>query len=190
VALIPPANAWIGDVLWREITAEVASKHPRETGGVLVGYWTTPLELGKGTATLGRGGAGIMGEVVITAAIGPGPKAVHLREEFVPDHDFHEGEVARVYRQSGRIVQYLGDWHSHPKGPTTLSKKDIRTLVRIMRAPRARAPRPLMLIVQGKDVSAARCWCLSQWPGGPRWFGKAKLSELELRVYSKHDLMQ
>lgn len=113
-------------VLWQEAT----STAPRETGGILLGYWSESPAV-----------------PVVTHAIGPGPFAKHERDRFVPDHDFHESEIARLYRQSKCTLQYLGDWHSHPSNPGCLSNADYMTLCRIASSRKARAPRPLMLIL-------------------------------------------
>lgn len=86
-------------------------------------------------------------EVVVTDVIGPGPNAVHERAKYVPDHDFQEGEIQKIYYQSGRLKTYLGDWHSHPEGSSYLSSVDKRTLKRIADYPEARASKALMIIV-------------------------------------------
>lgn len=101
---------------------------PKETGGVLMGYWS------------GR-------DVVITEIIGPGPKAVHRRYSFTPDSKWQENEIARIYEESGRVITYLGDWHSHPYGTQGLSIKDLVTLLRVAVHKPARAPRPIMGIL-------------------------------------------
>ncbi len=86
--------------------------------------------------------------VVVEEAIGPGPAAEHERRSFLPDADWQRAEVARLYHASGRMCTYLGDWHTHPEGgrlrPSSLDRRAART---IARAPSARAPLPLMLIV-------------------------------------------
>lgn len=97
-------------------------------------------------------------EVVITVAIGPGPKARHEHAGFLPDHDYHVAEIASHYDASGRRYTYLGDWHTHPLGSGKLSRQDRRTLARIARAPEARARQPLMLVAAGGDP-----WELSLW---------------------------
>lgn len=89
------------------------------------------------------------GAVVITHIIGPGPHAVHAQSAFIPDHAFHRDQVARVYASTNRQSTYLGDWHTHPNGSTTLSATDRDTLRSIANAPAARVPEPLMLIVGG-----------------------------------------
>ena len=129
-------------VVW--MTAEViaameveATRHyPLETGGILLGY----------ANALGT-------QVVVRASVGPGPRAVHRRRGFVPDHVYHELETARIYAESERVWSYLGDWHSHPCGTLALSRTDRRTLARIACAVEARAPKPIMMILAGMHGS-------------------------------------
>jgi len=139
--------------LWLSITdeefllREAAERFPNETGGVLMGY------RGEG------------GDLVVTAVLGPGPDAIHRPTSLVPDHVFHEEEIARLYEASGRRHQYLGDWHSHPGGSCALSRTDRRTLHRIARTPEARVPEPLMLVMGG-GISTWRL-CVHQVRRGP-----------------------
>jgi len=110
---------------------------------VLLGYWTH---------------AGV--DAVITDAVGPGPRAIHRRSSFVPDYDFHDAEIHLRYMRSGRRLEYMGDWHTHPTGPPMLSRKDRRTLAVIATHAPARAPTPVMAIFAGR-----RTWRLTVWRG-------------------------
>lgn len=114
---------------------------PAETGGVVLGWSNTDRR-----------------EVVVTNALGPGPEAVHTATGFLPDGEWHDREVDHVYQRSGRLVTYLGDWHTHPGGRGLLSLTDFRTLARISRNPEARAPQPLMLI-----LAHGTPWTLVAW---------------------------
>lgn len=110
------------------MSAESERWSPKETGGVLMGYWSDR-------------------DVVLTDIIGPGPKAVHRRYSFTPDSKWQENEIARIYEESGRVITYLGDWHSHPYGTQELSIKDLVTLLRVAIHKPARAPKPIMGIL-------------------------------------------
>ena len=103
---------------------------PKESGGVLLGYW-----------------ANFPNEAVVTNVVGPGPLALHERFRFTPDYEFHYHEIDRLYSTSLRTIQYLGDWHSHPGGTERLSDLDKVTLARIACYKDARAPQPVMLVV-------------------------------------------
>jgi integrative and conjugative element protein (TIGR02256 family) len=124
-------GVWIGVAERATLAREADRTSPRETGGILMGYR----------------GAGET--IVIASVVGPGPNAAHGYGFFVPDHEYHEREVARIYENSGRQWTYLGDWHSHPGGSAGLSKSDRHTLRRIAKSPEARAAAPLMLVLAG-----------------------------------------
>ena len=135
---------------------------PNETGGVLMGYWAAPYT-----------------EVVITDAIGPGRNAVHYEKSFIPDSEYQESEIARVYRESDRVSTYLGDWHTHPFGSSYLSYRDKRTLRRIAKHQDARCPIPVMAIASGHDDD----WLLRIWryeePAGLLGLIRIRVASLE-----------
>ena len=142
---------WVAQSVVADMHEEAMRAYPKETGGVLHGYQDD-----SGS------------EIAICAASGPGPRAVHRKTSFVPDHAYHIAEVARVYRDSGRRWCYLGDWHSHPDGACAMSVADRRTLDRIAGAPKARIAQPLMLILaNGSDevdsLRAASDWKIGCW---------------------------
>lgn len=121
--------------------AEAERALPLETGGVFLGYWSEPEH-----------------EVVITHAIGPGPNASHAHDRFVPDAEFHEREIDRLYLKANRLLSYLGDWHSHPLGSGSLSRTDRRTLKLIADHRPARAATPIMGV-----LSEPSSWSFSVW---------------------------
>lgn len=121
-----------------------AAYAPLETGGLLLGYSASPSE------------------VVVTSLIYAGPKALHEKESFVPDHEFQELELARIYEASGRVWTYLGDWHSHPGGIPLLSRLDRETLFSIANSKDARVVVPLMAVVAGGPD-----WVLGIWSVDP-----------------------
>lgn len=124
-----PGTAWLSSAVLASISREADVAVPCETGGVLLGYWSeSPVE------------------PVITHVVGPGPLAKHARDSFVPDHRFHNSEVARLC-EVNPTLQYLGDWHTHPGAAGYLSTADYATLRKIAVSRTARAPRPLMLIL-------------------------------------------
>ncbi len=71
--------AWIFQVTHSKLIAEVERVFPKETGGVLVGYWATQFT-----------------DVIIVDVIGPGPKAVLNSDAFLPDAEYQEKELARI----------------------------------------------------------------------------------------------
>ena len=124
-----------------EITREAIQCLPKESGGILMGYWTKPLEL-----------------VAITHIIGPGPNAEHYENRFVPDCEWQEEQIREVYEITSRRSAYLGDWHSHPNGEKWLSFKDKNTLRKISKYIPARSPNPLMGVLDGN--LRFYIWCL------------------------------
>lgn len=153
----PLATAWVSRSAIDTMFSEADRTYPCETGGVLMGYWAVPYT-----------------EVVVTRAIGPGPHASHEQFSFIPDYQFHDLEIARVYETSGQLHTYLGDWHSHPASVAYVSKLDSRTLKTIAAFGPARAPVPLMAI-----LGAGAPWELRIWKYVPGKFFRPRCSHIE-----------
>jgi integrative and conjugative element protein (TIGR02256 family) len=135
------ATAWIARIAIEAMFSEADRSYPFEIGGALIGYWAAPYT-----------------EVVITRAVGPGPRALHKRFAFAADYEFHDLEIARIYEASGRLQTYLGDWHSHPASLVYLSGLDRHTLKRIASYAPARATVPLMAILGASAPWEMRIW--------------------------------
>jgi len=150
-------KVWISDSVLNSMIDHADNAYPNEAGGALMGYWND-----KGT------------EVLVTQVVGPGPEAVHERTSFVPDYSFQEREIERIYIESGRTHTYLGDWHSHPNGPASLSGTDTRTMRNIAEYAAARATSPVMILFSGSQGS----WNRDAWQ-----FRKRKLHKANLEVY-------
>lgn len=139
-------HLWLSYELIRAMTVEAEAHAPSETGGIVLGYWAKH------------------DEVVATVLIGPGPDARHWPTGFMPDNAYQEDRLAVEYERSGRRLEYLGDWHSHPSSTPTPSDKDTATMKRIAADPDAGCPRPLMLILGERDG-----WELGAWILRRRW---------------------
>ena len=126
------AAVWLSRSIGAQILAEAEFRAPLETGGILMGYFTIPLNQFR--------------DLVITDLIGPGPDAAHHRLSFEPDHDWQVLRLAEIYARSGRTAKYVGDWHTHPEGQPVPSIRDKNTLELISRHQPARCPEPIMLI--------------------------------------------
>lgn len=120
-------NCWVDNKVLANIESESNRWRPQETGGLLLGYWAD-------------------GEVVITTSTIPGPKAKHAPFSYTPDAKYDRDQAAKFYEESGGVIVYLGDWHSHPKGGCGLSQDDIITLFNISTYEPARAATPIMLL--------------------------------------------
>ena len=132
-------TVWLSRSSLQELLSEADAKSPRETGGILIGYWASEIE------------------AVVTQLVGPGSRAKHSTKRFVPDALYHEQETTRLYEASGRLDGYLGDWHSHPLSFAYLSRADRKTLRGIAEDKGSRNPTPLMLIYGGED-GILRAW--------------------------------
>jgi integrative and conjugative element protein (TIGR02256 family) len=148
---VTPVRVWVPQSVLMVVMQEAELHHPNESGGVLVGYRDDDSN-----------------QYVVTGASGPGPKAKHARFTFEPDAQFQEDFVRATYLASDRRYVYLGDWHSHPRGSTTLSSRDKRTLRGISAAVTARLRNPLMGILAGGPDQ----WDFALWQFRParRWF--------------------
>lgn len=123
---------WLPGSVFSQMVDLAMARFPLETGGMLLGYEAEN------------------GEAVVTAIIGPGPKARHRRFRFAPDADYQQAELdAHFWRTDGRET-YLGDWHTHPRGTPSLSFLDKRTLARIARTPSSGTVNPIMAILAGE----------------------------------------
>lgn len=123
----------------RELLAVAEEKDPSETGGILLGTWDAE-------------------RCMVEAQVGPGPKAIHHSNSFIPDYAFQTKEVSRLYEESARTLSYLGDWHTHPGKPLYLSPRDTKTLKRIGTYAPARCPRPIMVVLGGESEWSAAAW--------------------------------
>ena len=136
---------------------------PRETGGTFMGYHAKD-------------------DVVVTAITGPGPGAVHGRDSFVPDYAYQDAEIARIYAASGRRHTYLGDWHTHPGGGSSLSRKDKRALCAISHHQPARVATPIIGILAGGAP-----WRLTVWRYVPgqlkKWRLFRRYAEMSVATY-------
>lgn len=99
-----------------------------ETGGVLVGpdRQTGPL--------------------LVTHATGPGPGALRGPASFRKDFHWCQGQVAAWH--STMLVDWVGDWHLHPRGQPYPSQVDIDSARRILHDPNLRFSRFLLVIAQ------------------------------------------
>jgi integrative and conjugative element protein (TIGR02256 family) len=157
---------WLEASVVTAMVAEAAQKHPNETGGILMGFVAeTPAHSEDPLLPEPRT------TIAVMAVIGPGPRAVHARATFVPDHEFQNAEVARLYATSGCVWTYLGDWHTHPDSSAYLSERDTRTLARIATSGAARVARPVMVVLGQKTSRTTTSETLPvRDPNGDLWY--------------------
>jgi integrative and conjugative element protein (TIGR02256 family) len=152
---------WVSAAAVESLVQEAARAFPFETGGVLMGYQ-------------------VRTEVVVSDIIGPGPNAKHSKTSYMPDHEYQDLEVARVYAESGRRTTYLGDWHTHPNGRLYLSRTDLNTLKSISAHSPARMREPVMAIVAGTVDD----WRMGAWQWCSRTISPlSRAAQLETRTF-------
>lgn len=127
--LSAPIELRIRTAQWSCIAREAVERYPLETGGILLGSWISE------------------GVVSVTDVVGSGPAARHGERSFDPDHEWQVRQVARRWERRPELIEYLGDWHTHPDGRNRPSWRDRAVARTIAATPEARAPRPAMLIV-------------------------------------------
>jgi integrative and conjugative element protein (TIGR02256 family) len=118
--------------LYQAIFAAADEAKPRETGGVLMG---THTEGGKSSQ--------------VTELVSGGPNAIATPSSFDPDQEFQQAAVDRLFLEHCGSLNYLGDWHSHPRGDPYPSQTDRKALRSIRASADARCPEPIMLICGG-----------------------------------------
>jgi hypothetical protein len=101
IELAPSARAAIA-------TAAALSEDGKETGGILLGRDPN---------------AGGLIEVLLAA--GPGTQAIRGPSYFLRDLHYSRRLARLAYEREG--LQWVGDWHTHPRGPAGPSDFDLQT---------------------------------------------------------------
>lgn len=83
-------------------------------------------------------------ELVVTHATPPGAPGSPLHVRI--SGRGHRPHFDRLWDETGGVVTYLGDWHSHPGGPAAPSDRDRRAVQMIASDPDFATPRPLIVI--------------------------------------------
>lgn len=147
-------RVWIGRDTFSELIAQAERFSPLETGGVLMGW---------------REGS----DRIVAGLIGPGPRALHGRHMFLPDHAWQIDQIDRAFARTNGDLDYLGDWHTHPDGVAQMSEIDRRTLQKLGR----KVPDAVMLIgAQDEGGWTANAW---HQPRG-RLFQSASAQDCEI----------
>ena len=141
---------------------EAERVYPLETGGILIGY------------------VGDNDEYVISHVIGPGPNASHSKFGFKPDHEYQQSKINLIFNESEGGYDYLGDWHTHPKGKCAMSWIDHRTFQRIGTTAGVNISSPVMMILcNGTDEWNVSAWMFVR----PRWLYGAEIDDLIVECY-------
>jgi integrative and conjugative element protein (TIGR02256 family) len=105
----------------------------KETGGILIGYYTNDLAC-----------------AVVTTISGPPLDSIVTHTRFYRGIVGLQGWIDRLWRK--RRHYYLGEWHFHPSNKPSPSPDDIRQMVIIASMPEFHSPEPILLIA-GYDPS-------------------------------------
>lgn len=90
-----------------------------------------PADTEAGGVLLGRLIQG-SSDVVIDVATPPSPSDRRSRFSFFRARKPAQEAVDRAWRQSGQVVNYLGEWHSHPEdhpSPSCIDKRDWKKIL-------------------------------------------------------------
>lgn len=129
-----PLVAWISKDNLADLIFWSINSEPLETGGCFAGYYANGSK-----------------EIVITDLIDSGPNASRSSNRFTPDREYQDRKLEALWTQSDGTKRYLGDWHSHPKGQSTLSNLDGKRLREIAWYPEAYLDRPVMGVYGGSQ---------------------------------------
>ncbi len=86
------------------------------------------------------------GNVFVTHASEPGPKAIQLATKFEKDVEFCQMFLDNIYVQSNQRTVYVGEWHSHPSLNNHPSGTDIKSLSEIAVQKEYLTENPAMII--------------------------------------------
>ena len=114
---------------------------PRETGGILVGRYSTTLDY-----------------AIVTRAGLPPEDSESGRISFRRGIKGLQSWIGRLWSEEG--IYYLGEWHSHPLGRAEPSLTDLGQMYRLAESPELRCPEPILLVVGG-DPEAS--WDIRAW---------------------------
>jgi integrative and conjugative element protein (TIGR02256 family) len=86
------------------------------------------------------------GNIIVTHASEPGPKAVRLATKFEKDVEFCQLFLDKLYIESNQETVYVGEWHSHPSANNYPSGTDIKSLSEIAVQKEYLTENPAMII--------------------------------------------
>jgi integrative and conjugative element protein (TIGR02256 family) len=122
----------VPDQLLAAMRKMAASSRPQETGGTLVGHYSEDRR-----------------EAFVTSALEANTGARKQRARFYRPPDNVDGQLARIYEESGGLTHYLGEWHTHPGGAPTPSPTDLSTLRSLASSRSVATDTPFMIILGG-----------------------------------------
>lgn len=122
----------------KRIEEETQFHYPKEFGGVFIGYKTDA--------------SFIITDILIPDEYKNGT-TIFIRKPGTLNERLNE-----IHRVTNGEIQYLGEWHSHPDGPTSPSRTDINAMQKIAKDKKINIDKPLLMIAEvdkttfGKDL--------------------------------------
>ena len=130
-------DAFLDEGIKDSLHAMRQAQLPRETGGVLVGYYDFTLKA-----------------VFIVAALPAPPDSKGTRSGFERGTEGLRERIAEISRRTAGIVGYIGEWHSHPpRHSAKPSTDDLIQLAHLAQAMDAEGLPGVQLIVGENDIS-------------------------------------
>ncbi len=105
------------------------------------------------------------GDIIVTHASEPGPKAVQSAMKFEKDVEYCQRFLDNLYIQSNQKVVYIGEWHSHPSLCNHPSGTDIKSLSEIAIRKEYLTESPAMIIFSNRGEPSC-----TVHPAGKRYY--------------------
>jgi len=131
-----PYVAVVIDINTFQTIRELAHKSKKvETGGILIGCEIVISEYGEENKFL-----------LITNCTLPGPNAIRKLAYFDRDVEYCSNILNKYHSKSKGVLNYVGEWHSHPSQSVSPSPLDDSSLFKITKAKGYKMPSPVSII--------------------------------------------
>ncbi|WP_179319962.1 ThiF family adenylyltransferase [Winogradskyella helgolandensis] len=117
----------------KRIEEETKFHYPKEFGGVFIGY-KSDLHF-------------IITDILIPDHYKNG-QTIFIREPGTLNE-----RLSEIHKMTNGEIEYLGEWHSHPNGPTTPSRTDINAMQEIAKDKNINIDKPLLMIAEVDNIS-------------------------------------
>ncbi|NIJ46583.1 integrative and conjugative element protein (TIGR02256 family) [Wenyingzhuangia heitensis] len=117
----------------KRIEEETKFHYPKEFGGVFIGY-KSDLHF-------------IITDILIPDQYKNG-QTIFIREPGTLNE-----RLSEIHKMTNGEIEYLGEWHSHPNGPTTPSSTDINAMEIISKDKNINIDKPLLMIAEVNNIS-------------------------------------
>ena len=121
---------------WHSLETECADVNGRETGGILIGYYSDDYST-----------------AVITEVTSPPKDSTFGANWFARGAAGLRTLLARRWKNAAQRTYYLGEWHYHPAKHITPSGEDIQQMQAIGQTPKYQCKEPIMLII-GNNINS------------------------------------